>query len=44
MQYAIYIHLLICLGLKSFLAMNKWLNLGKKGHDADDNATKFLQP
>ena len=23
--------------------MDKWLNLGKKGHDADDNATKSPQ-
>ena len=31
MKYVIFIN---------FLAMNKWLNLNKKGHDADDNATK----
>ena len=35
---------MVFLGLKSFLVMNKWLNLiSKKGHDADDCATKFLQ-
>ena len=30
-------------GLKSFLVMDKWLNLSKKGHDADGNAKKFPQ-
>ena len=43
MQYLIFIHLLVFLGLKSFLAIDKWLNLSKKGHDADDNATKSSQ-
>ena len=43
MQYAIFIHLLVILGLKSFLAVIKWLNLSKKGHDPDDKATKSPQ-
>ena len=40
MQYVIFIDILIFLGLKSFLAMDKWLKSSKKGHDADGNATK----
>ena len=43
MQYVIYIHLLVFLGLKSFLAMNKWLSLGKKCHNVDDNPAKSPQ-
>ena len=43
MQNAIFKHLLAFLGLKSLLAMDKRLNLSKKGHDADDNAAKSLQ-
>ena len=43
MQCAIFMHLLVFLGLKSFLAMNKWLNLSKDGHDADDDSAKSLQ-
>ena len=44
MQYVIFVHLLVFLGSKSFLVMDKWLNLiSKKGHDADDNATKSPQ-
>ena len=43
MQYVIFIHLLVFLGLKFFLAVNKWLNLSKKGHDAYDKATKSPQ-
>ena len=43
MQCAIFKDLLVFLGLKFFLAWNKWLNLSKKDHDADDNATKSPQ-
>ena len=43
MQYVIFEHLLVFLGLKSFLAMDKQLNLSERGHDADDNAAKSLQ-
>ena len=40
MQHVIFEHLLVFSGLKSFLDKNKWLNLSKKGHDANNNATK----
>ena len=43
MQYVLFLHLLVFLGLKSFLAVNKWLNLSEKGHNADDKATKSPQ-
>ena len=35
-----FIHLFVFLGLESVLTVDKWLNLSKKGHDTDDNATK----
>ena len=43
MQYVIFTHLLVFLGLNSFLAVNKCLNLSKKGNDSDDKATKSPQ-
>ena len=43
MQYVIFVHLLVFLGLKYFLAMDKWLNLSKKDYDPDGNTTKSPQ-
>ena len=38
-----FIHLLVFLGLKSFLAVDKWLNSSKKGHHTVNNTTKSPQ-
>ena len=43
MQYVISIHLLVFLGLKFLLVVNKRMNFTKKVHDTDDNAAQFPQ-